>query len=118
MATFKEMTGKTIADAWLDFHRKNPKIYQQFVKYALYLLKQTKHRKKISGILIINRIRWEVFIRTADEAMEEYKINENYAPYYTRLFIKQFPQFADRFELRKLKGPEPDYDKANELTLF
>ena len=114
MPTYSEMTGKTIEEAFEKFHNDNPRIYQLFVKFALYLIRD-KQKKKISSQLIIVRIRWEIYVET--ESDDNYRISNNYTPYYARLFIKQFPEYKDYFVLRKLtadSAPKPEFKE----TLF
>ena len=42
MATFKQQTGMTIQQAFDIFHRKNPKVYELFKKYANQVFKEKK----------------------------------------------------------------------------
>ena len=55
MATFEETTGKSIEQAFEDFHKKNPLIYKRFVKQCNLAIK--KGKKKTSAKMIINVIR-------------------------------------------------------------
>lgn len=101
---YSEQTGKSIPEAFQDFHRDNPRVYELFRKFALWLI-ETKGKKKISSKLIINRIRWEIYLETKTE--DKYRINDAFTSHYARLFILEFPKYSDRFELRRLRclGP-------------
>lgn len=106
---FKENTGITIQKAFSEFHRLNPKVYEQFKRLAFKAIYAGK--KKISFKMILNVIRWEVFIQTNEPTLFDngteqikFKINDAYSSRYARLFIKHFPQHADKIELRKLRS--------------
>ena len=52
----------------------------------------------LSAEMIINRIRWQTKVETTDK---DYKINNDYKPFYSRLFIVEHPQHKDFFRLRQ-----------------
>ena len=54
--------------------------------------------QQLSAEMIINRIRWETKVVTTDK---DYKINNDYKPFYSRLFIVEHPQHKDFFRLRQ-----------------
>lgn len=95
MASYEKMTGKTIGEAFAEFHAENPAVYQMFKKYFFELY--TSGARKTSAKLITERVRWESMIKTNGEP---YKINNNFTSYYARLFIKDFSSFKDCFETR------------------
>jgi hypothetical protein len=106
---FRENTGKTIQTAFEDFHKKNPKVYEMFKKYALEAIK--KGKKKISFKLIMNVIRWEVFMVTDEPTLfnnkgqqTKFKINDAYGSRYARLFVADYPQYKGKIELRSLRS--------------
>jgi hypothetical protein len=39
-----------------------------------------------------------------DDPNSDFKINNNYAPYYARLIIDENPQWGDVFELRTIRS--------------
>ncbi len=94
---FKNSSGKSIDEAFRDFHKANPQIYSWFKKYFFHL--ERKGKKKISGKLIIERVRWEAFVKTTGE---DFRINNNFTSRYVRLFIREFPQYSNYFELRTI----------------
>ena len=98
---FKEMTGKSLRDAFTEFHNDNPKVYQAFEKEAFRAIKAG--RKKLSAKLILNFIRWNYFIESTDE---NFKINDGFQSYYGRLFMELHPDHADKFETRKLRNEQ------------
>ena len=80
------------------FHFSNPKIYQLFIKYALVAVSRSK--RKLSGWYIVNRIRWEEEIEKGNEA---FMISNDFIAFYTRLFVKDYPHYANMFTLKKMK---------------
>jgi hypothetical protein len=113
---YQKMTGKSIQQAFEEFHKENPKVYDLFKRYALIAIK--KGKKKVSFKLIMNVIRWDVYIKTFDRnrfsirvwrygkktEIDTFKINDAYGSRYARLFVKDFPEFSDRIELRELRS--------------
>jgi len=55
-------------------------------------------RKKYSSELIINVIRWHIDLDT--RSTDEFKINNNFKSFYSRLFVAQNPEFRSFFEFR------------------
>lgn len=106
---FEELNGKTITQAFLEFHRGNPGVYVAMKKMALEAINRGK--KKISFKMIMNVVRWEIYMQTTDNAKAETdqgvtveaKINDAYGSRYARLFIEEFPMHKDKIELRNLR---------------
>ena len=84
---------------WADFHRENPLIWQYFEKFAFEAI--ANKRKKISHWLIINRVRWEVYIVTTGE---EFKISNNYIAFYARFWQETYPLHKELFNTKHMKG--------------
>ena len=106
---YKQSTGISIQDSFELFHELNPKVYLEFRKLALEAINLGK--TKISFKLLINKIRWDVFIATVeptlfdlDGKVVKFKINDAYSSRYARLFAKDFPQYSDRIEFRRLRS--------------
>ncbi len=98
---FRELNGVSIRDAFIDFHKKNPNLYKEFEKQAFRAI--NAGRKKISAKMIINYIRWNVFLESSDS---NFKINDAFQSYYSRLFISLHPEHADKLECRKLRNEQ------------
>jgi hypothetical protein len=95
---YETTNGVSIKKAFDTFHENNPVVYELFLKYAFQLLQKDK---KISSKLIINRIRWEVYIETDGEP---YRINDAFTAHYARLFLKDYPEHEDKIELRRIRA--------------
>jgi hypothetical protein len=78
------------------FHDTNPQVYELFKRFAFDAMNQGHHR--LSSEMIINRIRWETKVVTTDY---DYKINNDYKPFYSRLFIEQYPRHKAFFQCRQ-----------------
>ena len=78
------------------FHEANPEVYKLFKRFTFEAM--NRGHKHLSAEMIINRIRWETKVVTTDK---DYKINNDYKPFYSRLFIVEHPQHKDFFRLRQ-----------------
>jgi len=113
----KELTGKTIRQAFIEFNKANPGVYEQFSKQALRGVYHGK--KKLGAKNIIEYIRWEMSLKTTDQ---NFKINNNFATHYARLFVSNNPEHKDRFSFRKLRSEEPgpfmEVDKKGQINFL
>ncbi len=73
------------------FHRENPQVYEYFVTFAMTLI--NRGYKRISGRLIIERVRYETMTETVSN--DGFKINNDHIAHYARLFIRQYPEHYD-----------------------
>ena len=83
-------------DQW---HKENPSIWKHFERFAMEAV--YKKRTKISHWLIINRIRWEVYIVTTGE---DFKISNDYIAFYARLWREKYPMHKDLFNVKRMIG--------------
>ena len=84
---------------WREFHAKNPQVYELVKRYAYEVL--AKGHEHYSVFTIIQRIRWHTEIETDGDT---FKINNNHAPYYARLFHLDHPSHDGFFHLRTVIG--------------
>lgn len=96
---YQELNGRSIREGFLEFHSKNPHVYEAFEKQALIAI--NKGRTKLSAKLILNWIRWNEELRTSDD---NFKINDAYQSYYSRLFVENHKEHDGIFEMRKLRN--------------
>ena len=106
---YQEATGKSIQASFNEFHRNNPAVYGHFKRLAFQAIASGK--KKISAKMIINVIRWEVYIKTIDltlfqvEGMPNtFKINDAFGSRLARLFADEHPEHADKLEFRRIRS--------------
>lgn len=86
---------------FIKYHNENPHIYNMFRHYALEAIK--KGHKRLSAEFIICILRWETGARAYNDS---YKINNNVKPFYSRMFLREFPNYKSFFEIRKSKADE------------
>lgn len=107
---FLKNTGKTIQQAFDEFHKNNPLVYRHFKRMALEAI--GKKKKKLSSKMIINVIRWEIYMETIELTLftdnegkkNKFKINDAYTSRYARLFTDEFPQHREIFNMRELRS--------------
>tara|TARA_R100001463_G_scaffold25735_9_gene60799 strand:+ start:293 stop:610 length:318 start_codon:yes stop_codon:yes gene_type:complete len=87
------------------FNRENPVIYTLFKEFTFQAI--NRGHKKLSSEMIINRIRWETSVMSNDK---DYKINNNYKPFYSRMFMNEHPQYKDFFYKRTSKADMENYE--------
>lgn len=87
------------------FHTDNPEIYKLFKEFTFTAI--SRGHKKLSSEMIINRIRWETNIMTNDK---DYKINNNYKPFYSRMFMSDHPEYKEFFYKRTSKADMETYN--------
>lgn len=116
MGTFKELRGITIREAFRKFHNDNPKIFQLFEHQVKRRISDWKAKRKpgsprASASAIIEWMRWELPFRSNDE---NFRIDNNFKPYYPRLYVAKYPEDGGVFTFRKLRteefGPYLDVD--------
>ena len=82
---------------FIDYHKANPQIWHYFKHFAFQAIDKGK---KVGAKGIFERLRWQVEI----ESNAEWKVNNNYAAYYARIFAIRFPAHKDFFEKRNVTG--------------
>lgn len=106
---FKQNTGVTIQEAFESFHKLNPRVYEEFKILAFKAINAGK--KKISFKMIMNVIRWNVYLKTEDYNLFnqdgvqiKFKINDAYGSRYARLFADDYPEHISKIEFRELRS--------------
>jgi hypothetical protein len=89
-----------------EYHKNNPHIYDEFEKLALHA---ATRRTNFSVHNIFGKMRWDSAIRGDDG----FKINENYCPYYGRMFEEKNPQHKGFFRKKKILPSEFTIDDYN-----
>jgi hypothetical protein len=101
-ATLKEQ--KQI-EAWLHFHAANPRFYHIFTRFSLEAA--LAGRKRFGANLVTERIRWYTAVESKGD---DFKINNNWAPFYARLFEHDHPQHQGLFRLREAAADKVNFD--------
>jgi len=82
--------------AFLEFHHKNPEVYELFKRFTFQVVNSGRHGYGARSL--IERIRWHTNIETTDP---DFKINNNHAPHYARMFMLEFPKHDKFFTTRE-----------------
>ena len=77
---------RDLVNEFKTFHSKNPEVYELFKTFTFRAINAGHIR--LSSEMIINRIRWETSVETTDK---DYKINNDYKPFYSRMFMNEYP---------------------------
>ena len=91
----------TSADKFEEFHRLNPQVYKVLESMTAEMV--NRGRRKIGIKMLIEVLRWNYYMGT-DDPNSEFKVNNNYVPYYARLILECHPEWDGIFELRTMKG--------------
>ena len=84
---------------WREFHAKHPEVYELVKMYTYELLASGFQHYGLMSV--IQRIRWHTDIETTGST---FKINNNHAPYYARLFHADHPKHDGFFRTRTVAG--------------
>jgi len=82
---------------FIEYHKTNPHLYEAFKEIALKSKAMGFAHYGANGIFEI--IRW----KTAEKGDGEFKINNNFAPLFARLFDNEFPEHKGFFRMRRSK---------------
>lgn len=83
------------------FHAANPHVYAALVREGRQLL--ARGHRKLGMKMLYERLRWQVYMETTDDA-HDFKLPNNYTAYYARLLMQQEPDFAGVFSLAELRS--------------
>lgn len=89
------------AEKFEQFHKLNPQVALSLENMAQDLIR--RGRKRVGIKMLLEVLRWNYQMKT-DDPNSDFKINNNYAPYYARLLIERHPTWADVFELRMIRS--------------
>ena len=85
------------------FHADNPEVYEELRGLAIQLHRAGRMQYGIMALL--NVVRWQRALQTTDP---EYKINNNFAPFYARLLMARESDLRGFFELRHAKADDDE----------
>lgn len=108
MPTNKFDDDDPIAQAFWEFHAKNPEIYDEIVKISKQLKDRGREHYGIGAIFEV--IRFHRAINTTDT---DFKLNNNYRALYARLIMQNEPDLDDFFETR-LRIAKVRHDRIQE----
>ncbi len=86
----------TLKEKFELYHKENPYIYHQFRYYTLRVIQSGF--KNFGSQMIIEKIRWETGVVSKNS---DFKINNDYAAFYSRMFMLEYPNYEGYFRLRR-----------------
>ena len=90
--------GVQIFEEFSAFHRDNPRVWRRFQALVFELI--AKGYTCFGSNIIVGKIRWDEAVETV--AADGLKINNNFHPWYARMFVLKHPAHAEFFKLRRL----------------
>lgn len=92
----------TAAAKFERFHADNPRVYATLCRLAREWIARMGRRKV--GIAALYEVtRWEIALATNDP---DFKVNNDYRAYYSRLLMANEPDLSDLFDLRQSAADE------------
>lgn len=79
------------------FHAEHPEFYAAIERFSLQVIESGRARYGIAAVL--ERVRWHMNIERRQG--DDVKINNDYKPYYARMFAAKHPEHADFFSTRR-----------------
>jgi len=100
MTTIKQadlfIGGGTLEERFWAFHSQCPEVYALFKRFSFQIIK--RGHIHYSAYAIGHVIRWHTAISKGPG--EEFKLNNNYVPFYARKFMRDHPKHAEFFHTR------------------
>jgi hypothetical protein len=91
-------TAETLDERFERWLAVNPHILKAFIHFALEL--QQRGRKHIGAKFIIERMRWEYYLRSTED---DFKLNNSYTSRLARRAVQEKAELSGLFEFRGLK---------------
>lgn len=95
--TVNHARGATLEEQFIAFHTANPHVYDALRRLAIGMVRRGQQRIGIK--MLFEVLRWQYAMSTTD-AYSDFKLNNNYAPFYARLLMDNEQVLQGAFELR------------------
>ena len=89
------------------FHKEHPEVWDMFVRYTHMMIE--RGYQNYSAQSVVERIRWEK--DAGGDGINNFKINNNFVAFYSRRFMRMYPEYEGFFRTRK--QPSEDDDATN-----
>lgn len=96
----------------IEFHNQYPEVWQMFVDFTFQMI--SKGYKNYSAQSVIERIRWEK--DAGSDGTSAFKINNNFTAFYSRGFMRRYPQYNGFFRLRYQISNQSEATNREPLT--
>jgi hypothetical protein len=85
-----------IAEQFIRYHEENPHVYHELKRLALQLKQKGHKHYGMKGLFEV--MRWHMALYTTDT---EFKLNNNYTAFYSRMIMENEPQLEGFFRVRE-----------------
>jgi hypothetical protein len=89
---------ETYPQKFIEYHAKYPKVYEYYKGVIAQLINRGFKKYSSDGVLHIVR-----FTKHDEIKKDGFKVNNNYTPYYARLYESEHPELKGFFAMRKTK---------------
>jgi len=96
-----------------EFHRRHPEVWDMFVHFTFEMIQ--RGYKNYSVNAIFERIRWEKD-SVGGDGVTSFKLNNNYRAFYSRRFMRAYPEYDGFFRTREQTSEERFATHKPELT--
>lgn len=96
-----------------EFHKQHPEVWDMFVQFTFEMIQ--RGYKNYSVNAIFERIRWEKD-SVGGDGITSFKLNNNYRAFYSRRFMRAFPEHEGFFRTRQQTSEEQFPTHKPELT--
>ena len=108
---YQSLKSKELKERFAEYHAENPHIYHQFRYYALKAIQSGY--KHLGAQMIIERIRWKTGVVSRNS---DFKINNDFAAFYARIFMAEYPSYSSCFRTRNSVADNLNFkNKQNEM---
>jgi hypothetical protein len=85
--------------AFGEYHAANPHVYDALRRFALEARRSGRPRMSIN--MLHERVRWYT---TVEAHEDDFKLNNNWRPFYARLLMESEPELRGFFETRQARA--------------
>ena len=95
------------------FHEDNPRVWLMFESLTLELLAEARRAGRTTGVrigakLIWEMLRWRTSLATRGQ---RFKLQNNFTPYYARMFRRRHPHLGELFATRPTKSEREEVNQ-------
>lgn len=94
------------------FHVEHPEVWDLFVRFTFEMINRGYKHYSAKGVF--ERIRWEK--DAGGDGVTQFKLGNNYTPFYSRRFMKMYPEYDGFFRLRQQTSEGRDATNLPELS--
>ena len=94
------------------FHVEHPEVWRLFVRFTNEMIDRGFTNYSVNAVF--ERIRWE--IDAGGDGVNAFKLNNNYRAFYSRAFMREYPQHDGFFRTREQTSDDKDATNLPELT--